>query len=82
MPAALNNLAWLYYERKDPRALEIAKKAYELAPNSAPIADTYGWILVEKGEIAKGIEILSKAVQLAPDNKEIADHLKEAKSRQ
>jgi tetratricopeptide (TPR) repeat protein len=82
MPAALNNLAWLYYERKDPRALEYAKKAYELAPNSAPIADTYGWILVEKGEVSKGIEILSKAVQLAPDNKEIADHLKEAKSRQ
>ncbi|WP_049631525.1 tetratricopeptide repeat protein [Cellvibrio sp. pealriver] len=82
MPAALNNLAWLYYERKDPRALEYAKKAYEMAPNSAPIADTYGWILVERGELAKGIEILSKAVQLEPDNKEIIDHLKEAKSRQ
>ncbi|WP_331344900.1 tetratricopeptide repeat protein [Cellvibrio sp. UBA7661] len=82
MPAALNNLAWLYYERKDPRALEYAKKAYDMAPNSAPIADTYGWILVEKGELAKGIEILSKAAQLEPDNKEIVDHLKEAKSRQ
>ncbi|WP_062059846.1 tetratricopeptide repeat protein [Cellvibrio sp. OA-2007] len=82
MPAALNNLAWLYYERKDPRALEYAKKAYELAPNSAPIADTYGWILVEKGELQKGIELLSKAVQLDPGNQEIQDHLKEAKSRQ
>ncbi len=82
MPAALNNLAWLYYERKDPRALEYAKKAYELAPNSAPIVDTYGWILVEKGELQKGIELLSKAVQLDPGNQEIQDHLKEAKSRQ
>jgi tetratricopeptide (TPR) repeat protein len=82
MPAALNNLAWLYYERKDPRALEYAKKAYEMAPNSAPIADTYGWILVEKGELEKGIELLSKAVQLDPESKEISDHLQEAKSRQ
>lgn len=82
LPAAWNNLAWLYYERKDPRALEFAKKAYEMAPNVAPIADTYGWILVEKGELAKGIELLTKAAELAPDSKEIADHLKEAKSRQ
>lgn len=82
MPAALNNLAWLYYERKDPRALEYAKKAYDMAPNTAPIVDTYGWILVEKGELEKGIELLSKAVQLDPESKEISDHLKEAKSRQ
>lgn len=82
MPAALNNLAWMYYERKDPRALEYAKKAYDLAPNTAPIADTYGWILVEKGDLVRGIELLNKAAQLDPDNKEIQDHLKEAKSRQ
>lgn len=82
MPAALNNLAWMYYERKDPRALEYAKKAYDLAPNTAPIADTYGWILVEKGDLVRGIELLSKAAQLDPDNKEIQEHLKEAQSRQ
>ncbi len=82
VPAAWNNLAWLYYERKDPRALETAKKAYEMAPNVAPIVDTYGWILVEKGQLEKGIELLTKATQLDPASKEIADHLKEAKSRQ
>lgn len=82
LPAAWNNLAWLYYERKDPRALETAKKAYEMAPNVAPIVDTYGWILVEKGDLAQGIELLTRAVQLDPESQEIADHLKEAKSRQ
>lgn len=82
VPAALNNLAWMYYEAKDPRAQETAKKAYELAPNVAPIVDTYGWILVENGELQKGIELLNKAVQLDPQNKEIQDHLIEAKKRQ
>lgn len=82
LPAAWNNLAWLYYERKDPRALETAKKAYEMAPNVAPIVDTYGWILVERGELQQGIELLTRAVQLNPESQEIADHLKEAKSRQ
>lgn len=81
-PAALNNLAWLYYERKDLRAAEYAKKAYDLAPGIAAIADTYGWILVEKGELQQGIEVLSKAASLEPNNQEILDHLKEAKSRQ
>ena len=81
MPAALNNLAWLYYEKKDPRAIEYAKKAYNLAPNIAPIVDTYGWILVEMGDLEKGMELLTKAIQLDPNNKEIQDHLLEAKSR-
>jgi len=81
-PAALNNLAWLYYERKDLRAAEYAKKAYEIAPNVAAIVDTYGWILVEKGELEKGVELLTKAVSLDPESQEILNHLKEAKSRQ
>jgi tetratricopeptide (TPR) repeat protein len=82
MPAALNNLAWMYYETKDPRALEYAKKAYELAPDIAAIADTYGWILVERGDLQKGIELLTRAAALEPDNQEILYHLNEAKSRQ
>ncbi|MGZ5781259.1 MAG: XrtA/PEP-CTERM system TPR-repeat protein PrsT, partial [Burkholderiaceae bacterium] len=44
--AALNNLAWAYQQEKDPRALEIAEKAYQVAPNSAAVWDTLGWILV------------------------------------
>jgi cellulose synthase operon protein C len=82
MPAALNNLAWMYYERKDPRAVEYAKRAYELAPNVAAIADTYGWILVERGDLQQGITLLRRAVELEPENKEIQEHLTEALRRQ
>ena len=81
MPIALNNLAWMYYERKDPRALELAKRAAQLAPNSAEILDTLGWVLVESGNVKEGIAILERAALIAPDNKDIMEHLKAAKAR-
>jgi Tfp pilus assembly protein PilF len=81
LTAAINNLAWLYYELKDPRAVEMGKKAYELAPNAGPVLDTYGWILVETGKYKEGIELLERATVLEPGNAEIARHLKEAKAR-
>lgn len=81
MPAALNNLAWIYYEQKDPRALELARRAYELAPNSPAILDTYGWLLVESGDVKAGLRILEQAAAKAPTNEEIQQHLLSAKSR-
>ena len=59
---ALNNLAWLYYEAGNSKALEIARKAYALRPDEASIADTLGWILVETGDVSEGVEILRQAV--------------------
>ncbi|UTA47374.1 tetratricopeptide repeat protein [Simiduia sp. 21SJ11W-1] len=81
IPAALNNLAWIYHERGDKRALPTARKAFELAPNSAAIMDTYAWMLVESGEVQEGHAILEQAVALAPDNAEIQEHLNVAKSK-
>ena len=77
----LNNLAWSYYLEKDPRAEQIAKKAYELAPNSPAILDTYGWILVESGKVSEGISYLERAANLAEGNTEIQQHLDEARAR-
>ncbi len=54
----LNNLAWLYYEQKDPRAESVASRAYFLEPNNISIADTYGWILIEHGKVTEGMKIL------------------------
>jgi Tfp pilus assembly protein PilF len=62
----LNNLAWALSELNDPKAIEYARHAYALAPESASVADTYGWVLVRSGDTAGGIEILRKAVQMAP----------------
>jgi predicted Zn-dependent protease len=60
-PMALNNLAWLYQEVRDPRARDVAKRAYDAAPSTAAIADTYGWILVEEGRIEEALPILKQA---------------------
>jgi putative PEP-CTERM system TPR-repeat lipoprotein len=63
---ALNNLAWIGGELGDPKALAHAERAVRLAPNNAAILDTYGMLLVKKGDAAKGLEYLARAGRLAP----------------
>jgi putative PEP-CTERM system TPR-repeat lipoprotein len=70
----LNNLAMLYQQQKDPRALPSAEQAYKQEPKNPAIADTLGWILVEQGKVARGLDLLSKAKQAAPRAPEIRYH--------
>jgi putative PEP-CTERM system TPR-repeat lipoprotein len=77
-PIALNNLAWVLAEKKDPSALEYAEKAHRLAPNSPAIADTLGWILVERGDTKRGVELLGRAAAAAPNALEIRMHYAKA----
>ena len=74
----LNNLAWLYHQTGDERAVSMARKAYNLAPENAAVADTYGWIMLKTGNHEESLPILEKAHQLQPDSEEIALHLAEA----
>lgn len=75
---ALNNLAWLYHESGDSRALVTAEKAYTLTKNNPAILDTYGWLLVQSKQREKGLAVLRAAAALAPDEKDIQMHIKEA----
>ncbi|WP_303286328.1 tetratricopeptide repeat protein [Marinobacter sp. SS8-8] len=75
---ALNNLAWIYHQQGDNRAMELARKAFELNSDNAAIADTYGWILFEAGQTEESLPVLEKAHELQPDSEEIAMHLVEA----
>jgi len=77
-PVALNNLAWIYQQKGDKRAVDVAKRAYELQPHSAAIADTYGWILFNLGQVKNSIPMLERAHKLAPDVKDISLHLAKA----
>ncbi len=76
-PFVLNNLAWLYQQQNKPEALNMAERAFEVAPNSGEIADTLGVVLFKHGELQKAIDILEKAVNLKPNNPNIKYHLAE-----
>lgn len=71
----LNNLAWALGEEKDKRALEYAEKAFKLSGNNPAVMDTLGWILVEQGNVTRGLPLIQKASALVPDMLDIRYHL-------
>lgn len=73
--AILNNLAWLVYKKDLNKALSMTEKAYNHAPNSAAIKDSYGYFLVLKGNHEVGLNILKEAEQLDPTDKNIQFHI-------
>ena len=68
---ALNNLAWVAGELGDARAIGFAERAARLAPASPAVLDTYGMLLVAKGDTAKGLEVLEQVRKLAPDQPQL-----------
>jgi tetratricopeptide (TPR) repeat protein len=71
---ALNNLAWLIRLDNPQLALSHASSAAELAPKSASVLDTYGWLLYLNGEKAQALQVLDAALVIEPGNKEILAH--------
>jgi putative PEP-CTERM system TPR-repeat lipoprotein len=70
---ALNNLAWIYQQQGDARALPTARRAYVLSPN-AQTADTLGWILVTTGDPANGVALLRQAESEASNDSRVVYH--------
>jgi putative PEP-CTERM system TPR-repeat lipoprotein len=77
----LNNLAWTAQQMKDPKALEYAERANKLRPNTPAILDTLGWILVEGGQVPRGLALLQEAVERAPTTLPIRLNLAKALMR-
>ncbi len=72
---ALNNLATLLAATKPEKALDYAQQAYQQAPESMAVADTFGWLLViGSTDIKKGLEVLTEAVTYG-DNPTVKYHL-------
>jgi putative PEP-CTERM system TPR-repeat lipoprotein len=79
--AALNNLAWIYTEQHNPKALALAERAYKLASDSPGVADTYGWALIADNQPRTALPILAKAAKAAPKTAAIQYHLAVAQAR-
>ena len=71
----LNNLAWLKDELGAAGAVELARRAHDLAPQSGEIADTLGWLLVKSKNMDDGLKLLREAATAAPTNSDIQFHL-------
>ncbi|NOZ52965.1 MAG: PEP-CTERM system TPR-repeat protein PrsT [Gammaproteobacteria bacterium] len=72
---ALNNLAWLLHLEKSAKSLEFAERAYKLLPKNPEVADTYGWLLVNHGDVNRGLILLQQAALQAPQLSEIRYHV-------
>lgn len=73
--AGLNNLASLYQQQRDARALPTAERVYKLVPQNPAVLDTLGWILVNSGQPGRGLKLLQQAVAAAPAEASIRYHL-------
>lgn len=72
-PSTLNNLAWIYQQRGDKRALAYARKSYILAP-TPQTADTLGWILVGEGQAQAALPLLAQALAALKNDPAVAYH--------
>jgi tetratricopeptide (TPR) repeat protein len=79
--AVLNNLAWLYQRTGDARAVGTARRAYEMSPTMPAVADTYGWALVQAGQVRAGLELLNSAAKNAEADGDIRFHYAAALAR-
>lgn len=70
---ALNNLAWVYQQKNDPRAASLARQAYVLSPGPQT-ADTLGWILTTTGKPESGVALLRQAAGEATNDPRILYH--------
>jgi len=73
--AVLNNLAWAYGHLDDPRAVEVARRAYTMAPDTPPIIDTYGYLLYRAGDRPEGRELVRRAFDANPRDPQVAYHM-------
>jgi Flp pilus assembly protein TadD len=70
----LNNLANLYLREKDSRALTTAEQALKLAPDQPTVQDTLGWVLLNQGQLPRGLDLLRKAASKAPKSSTFRYH--------
>ncbi|MEO8302821.1 MAG: XrtA/PEP-CTERM system TPR-repeat protein PrsT [Betaproteobacteria bacterium] len=73
--AVLNNLAQVALRQGDKSALDYAENALRVAPADPGVIDTVGWVLVQQGQLDRGVGVLRDARLRDPNSLEIRYHL-------
>jgi putative PEP-CTERM system TPR-repeat lipoprotein len=71
---ALNNLAWLYKDNQPKKALELIKKAVEVAPDAAAVNDTLASVYLATQQYDEALIAIRKALKPDPNNPSILFH--------
>jgi tetratricopeptide (TPR) repeat protein len=71
---ALNNIAVLYQTIDRVKAMQLAEQAWRLDPSDPGVQDTYGWLLVQHGQLERGRPLLDKAVAVLGNVPEVRYH--------
>lgn len=82
--AAYNNLAFISANRKVnlDQALAWAQKAKDLAPKSAKVRDTLGWVYRARGDLPAAARSIEEAIKLGPRDPSFRYHLGIVQSEQ
>lgn len=64
--AAINNLAWVLAERRQPGAVAMAERALALSPNAAPVLDTLAKALAAEEQFDRAIDTQRRAIATMP----------------
>jgi len=75
MPAVLNNLAFITIPSNLEKALELVEKGLIIAPKSASLIDTKGWIIANQGKYHDALVLLRQAYSMDSNDPAILYHL-------
>lgn len=71
---ALNNLAWLWRDKKPKQALEYAQQAVDQSQQSPSALDTLAVVLLKNNETVKAQRTIERALEKLPNNPSIKYH--------
>jgi Flp pilus assembly protein TadD len=76
-PLVLNNIAYSMVERNEKldEALQMIRRAVDLAPHNGSFIDSLGWIYFKLGKLDEAERYLTDAAQLVTTSPTIQEHL-------
>ncbi len=77
----LNNLALASWPSDSEQALKFAREANRLHPKNPALQDTLGWILVQDGQVERGLTLLESAREQLGDSLTVQYHYAAALAR-